>query len=74
MGYQLLDPGNKITHSFAAKYLKQAREKLDLVAEQERVGWRQVQLMAQDYFGKTKEFTVSECKYLMEEIKRGKRP
>ena len=52
---------------------KRARERLDRIAEEEKVGWKQVQLLAQDLFGKTKGFMIGECNRLMEEVKRVKR-
>jgi len=64
---QILAPSNPLLE----REKKRARERLDLIAEQEKVGWKRVQLKGQDLFGKTKGFTIGECKRLMEEIRRG---
>jgi hypothetical protein len=69
MSFQLL---SIIPNPFYERSKKQARERLDRVAVEERIGWKQVQLIAQDLFGKTKGFTIGECKRLMEEIRKEK--
>ena len=56
--------------SFAAKKaIKQARERLDRLAEAERIGWLKVQQMGVRMFGKAKGYSIQECKILMERIK-----
>lgn len=68
MPFQIVNP-NLPPDPFAKRIRKQARERLDRLAEQEKVGWKGVQLLAQDLFGKTKDFSLGECKILMERIK-----
>lgn len=76
MGWQILDPSplNELpSEDLRRRSIKREREQLDLRAEQQRKGWRTVQLIAQNMFGKTKNFSLSECKQIMRIIKNENR-
>lgn len=72
MWFLLQPKTNEVVHKEPERSLKQTRERLDLVAESNRMKWSDVQLIAQDLFGKTKGFTIGECQRLMKEIRKGK--
>lgn len=72
MWFPLEPKTNEVLHKEPEKSLKQARERLDLAAESNRRKWSEVQLIAQNLFGKTKGFTIGECKILMKEVKKGR--
>lgn len=73
--WQILDPSplNKLpSEDLRRRSIKRQREELDLRAEIVRKGWKGVQLIGQDLFGKTKNFSLGECKKILREIKKGK--
>lgn len=71
--WQILDPSplNELPQEdLRRRSIKREREQLDWNAEQQRKGWRGVQLIGQDLFGKTKNFSLNECKQIMRRIKK----
>lgn len=66
MPYQLMSPP-KIQATSQARKL---REKIDLVAQQERLGWKGAMELAMELFGKKEGLSIGQSKKLMEEIKR----
>lgn len=54
----------------AERKLKHTRERLDFTAQDQRKGWKGVQLIGQDMFGKTKGYTIRECRKMLEEVKK----
>lgn len=70
--WQILDPSplNELPQEdLRRRSITKQREQLDWNAEQERKGWKGVQLIGQDLFGKTKNFSLAECKEIMRKIK-----
>lgn len=73
MSFQLITPDEKITYKFPEKELKKARERLDREAESRGIGWKKVLALAGELTGHTRGLSISECKLVLEEIKRGRR-
>lgn len=69
MSLQIINPDAPLTED-NQRARKHARERLDREAERARIGWKGVQALAKEKFGKTSGLSLSECNRLMREIKK----
>lgn len=69
MSFQIAENNEKPKQN-NQRALKQAREQLDLARERGRFKWQDIMWLGKEMFGKTKGFSLGECKKLREEIIR----
>lgn len=63
MWFLLQPKTNEVVHKEPERNLKQARERLDLEAQKNKLKWSDVQLMAQDLLGRLKVLQLGNVRF-----------